>query len=93
MSDVRLIPKNMEQYTAVMTQKFKFVDSFQHLQKSLKELTENLKLELLLTKGQPSTTLVFAFFTVSLFQVLCVERHPGEGGGAHSGKLKNRSYI
>ena len=58
-----------------------------------RELTENLKLELLLTEGQPSTTLVFAFFTVSLLQVLCLERHPGEGGGAHSGKLKNTSHI
>ncbi|MCP4458319.1 MAG: hypothetical protein GY816_09905, partial [Cytophagales bacterium] len=41
--NVKLIPKNMEKYTSVITEKFRFIDSLQHLSASLDELVENLK--------------------------------------------------
>ena len=39
---VHLIPKSLEQYSSVWTEKFKFIDSLQHLPHSLEQLTENL---------------------------------------------------
>ena len=41
-SSIRIIPKTMEKYTSLMTEKF-FVDSFQHLNSSLDKLLNNLK--------------------------------------------------
>ena len=43
LSKVQLIPKTMEKYTSVITQRFKFIDSAQHLQMSLEKLVDNLK--------------------------------------------------
>ena len=43
--NIKLISKNMQQFTAINIQKFKFIDSFQHLAASLEALTENLKME------------------------------------------------
>ena len=45
LNSVSLIPKNMEQYTSIRTDKFVFLDSCQHLAASLDTLTENLKME------------------------------------------------
>ena len=45
LNKVSLIPKNMEQYTSIRTDKFVFLDSCQHLSASLDTLTENLKME------------------------------------------------
>jgi hypothetical protein len=42
LSAVTLIPKSMEKYTAVITPKFKFIDSFSHMTASLDQLTNNL---------------------------------------------------
>ena len=41
-SSIRLIPKTMEKYTSLMTDKFFFVDSCQHLNSSLEKLVNNL---------------------------------------------------
>ena len=41
-SKIRLIPKTMEKYTSLMTEKFFFVDSCQHLNSSLDKLVKNL---------------------------------------------------
>ena len=43
--NINIIPKNMEQYTSIRTDKFTFLDSYQHLAASLDTLTENLKME------------------------------------------------
>ena len=40
---VKVIPKNMENYTSVMTEEFRFIDSYQHLSASLDTLVKNLK--------------------------------------------------
>ena len=42
-SSIRIIPKTMEKYTSLMTEKFFFVDSVQHLNSSLDKLVNNLK--------------------------------------------------
>ena len=41
-SSIRLIPKTMEKYTSLMTDKFFFADSYQHLNSSLEKLVNNL---------------------------------------------------
>ena len=43
LNEVYLIPKSMEKYTSVSTEKFKFIDSFQHLPQSMEKLASNLK--------------------------------------------------
>ena len=38
--DVRVIPRSMEKYSAIMTKRFKFIDSKNHLKASLDNLAE-----------------------------------------------------
>ena len=40
---IRVIPKSMEAYTAIMTDKFRFLDSYAHLSSSLDQLVANLR--------------------------------------------------
>ena len=41
--NIRVIPKSMEAYTAIMTDKFRFIDSYAHLNSSLDKLVSNLR--------------------------------------------------